>query len=94
MRAELFPLQVLILSVSGWVTRHQREVIEYLLEENRVMKEQMGKRRTVVNPPVTTQPGGGIIVVPLPPWMASASPLTTKFCAVADEVVSARKRAI
>ena len=41
MKAEIYPLQVLLLTVSGWVNRHQQEVIEYSVEENRVLKEQM-----------------------------------------------------
>ena len=45
MKAEIYPLQVLLLTVSGWVNRHQPEVIEYLVEENRVLKEQMKGRR-------------------------------------------------
>jgi putative transposase len=39
MRAEIYPLQVLLLTVSGWVNRHQADVIAYLIEENRVLKE-------------------------------------------------------
>ncbi len=45
MKAEIYPLQVLLLTFSGWVNRHQQEVIEYLVEENRVLKEQMKGRR-------------------------------------------------
>ena len=45
MKAEIYPLQVLLLTVSGWVNRHQQEVIEYLVEENRVLKELMKGRR-------------------------------------------------
>ncbi len=45
MRAQIYPLQVLLLTVSGWVNRHQADVIEYLVEENRVLKEQMHGRR-------------------------------------------------
>ena len=45
MKAEIYPLQVLLLTVSGWVNRHQQDVIEYLVEENRVLKEQMKGRR-------------------------------------------------
>jgi len=37
MKAEIYPLQVLLLTVSGWVNRHQPEVIKYLVEENRVL---------------------------------------------------------
>jgi len=36
------PLQFLLLVFAGWVNRRQREVIEYLQEENRVLREQLG----------------------------------------------------
>ena len=45
MRADLYPLQMLLFTVSGWVNRHQQDVIAYLVEENRVLKEQLGGRR-------------------------------------------------
>jgi len=38
-------LQFLILMVVGWVTRRQQHVIEYLLEENRVLREQLSGKR-------------------------------------------------
>src|SRR5438094_6613129 len=38
-------LQVLITMVAGWLQRHQQQVITYLLEENRVLKAQLGGRR-------------------------------------------------
>ena len=45
----MFPLlqsvQMLLLMFAGWVNRHQLDVIEYLQEENRVLKERMGGRR-------------------------------------------------
>ena len=41
MRADIYPLQMLLMIVSGWVHRHQTGVIEYLVEENRVLKEQL-----------------------------------------------------
>ncbi len=44
MKAEIYPLQVLLLTVSAWLNRHQQEVIEYFVEENRVLKEQMKGR--------------------------------------------------
>ncbi len=44
MRADIHPLQVLLLTVSGWVNRHQQDVIAYLLEENRVLKKQFKGR--------------------------------------------------
>jgi len=44
MRAETYPLQVLLLAFSGWISRHQQDVIEYLVEENWVLKEQVKGR--------------------------------------------------
>jgi putative transposase len=41
----LLPLQMLLLMFAGWVNRRQLDVIEYLQEENRVLKERMGGRR-------------------------------------------------
>ena len=38
-------LQLLLLTVSGWVHRHQQDVIAYLVEENRVLKEQLAGRK-------------------------------------------------
>ncbi len=39
------PLRALILSVAGWVNREQQRTIEYLVQENRVLKEQLCGRR-------------------------------------------------
>jgi hypothetical protein len=33
------------LSVAGWMNQHQQEVIQYLVEENRVLRAQIGNRR-------------------------------------------------
>ena len=39
------PLQFMMLILAGWVNRHQQEAIEYLQEENRVLREQLGGKR-------------------------------------------------
>ena len=39
------PLQFLLILLAGWLRRHQQEVIEYLQEENRVLREQLGGKR-------------------------------------------------
>src|ERR1044071_8103858 len=39
------PLQFLLLVFAGWVNRRQVEVVEYLQEENRILREQLGDRR-------------------------------------------------
>jgi len=41
MRADLHPIRTLLLTVSGLVNRHQQQVIDYLVEENRVLKEHL-----------------------------------------------------
>jgi hypothetical protein len=45
MRADFYPLQVLLLTISGWVNRRQQDVIAYLVEENRVLREQSRGRK-------------------------------------------------
>ena len=37
-------LQFLVLTVAGWVNRHQEDLIDYLREENRVLREHLGRR--------------------------------------------------
>jgi putative transposase len=45
MIADLTPLQVLLVTLAGWINRYQQHVIEYLMEENRVLKGQLTGRR-------------------------------------------------
>jgi len=45
MRAGLDPFTFLVVSISGWINQRQQQVIEYLVEENRVLREQIGNRR-------------------------------------------------
>jgi hypothetical protein len=45
MSSLLQPLQLLLMMFAGWVNRHQLDVIDYLQEENRVLKERLGGRR-------------------------------------------------
>src|SRR3989475_7358494 len=43
------PFSFVVVTVAGWMSRHQQEVISYLVEENRVLREQMGNRRLKFN---------------------------------------------
>jgi hypothetical protein len=45
MRAVWNPCSFVIVAIAGWMNEHQQHVIEYLLEENRVLREQIGSRR-------------------------------------------------
>ena len=38
-------LQFLVVALAGWMNQQQRDVIHYLQEENRVLREQIGPRR-------------------------------------------------
>jgi len=49
MLAATYPLQVLLMTISGLVNRHQTDVIAYLTEENRVLKEQTRGRALRLN---------------------------------------------
>ncbi len=42
---DTFPLRFLLATFAGWVNRHQAQAIDYLVEENRVLKEQLGGKR-------------------------------------------------
>jgi hypothetical protein len=36
------PLRLVLVARAGWVNQPQREVIDYLQEENRALREQLG----------------------------------------------------
>jgi len=38
-------LHALALILAGWVNRHQQRILDFLLEENRILRRQLGKRR-------------------------------------------------
>jgi hypothetical protein len=41
----LNPFQFVVIVLAGWMNQRQQNVIEYLREENRVLREQLGERR-------------------------------------------------
>ena len=41
----MLPLHLILAALFGWLEREQREVIEFLREENRVLKAQLHGRR-------------------------------------------------
>ncbi len=49
MRADLDPIRFVVVAVAGWMKQRQQHVIEYLVEENRVLREQLGGRRLRFN---------------------------------------------
>ena len=45
MRTLIQPWQILVAAMAGWMTRHHEAAVEYLREENRILKQQLGRRR-------------------------------------------------
>src|SRR6476620_3661164 len=41
----LDPFRFVLIALAGWMNHRQLQVIEYLREENRVLREQLGERR-------------------------------------------------
>jgi hypothetical protein len=37
------------MAISGWMNREQQEVIDYLREENRILREKLGRKRIILN---------------------------------------------
>jgi hypothetical protein len=45
----LYPFRIVLISVAGWMTQRHLQAIDYLREENRVLREQLGGRRLRLN---------------------------------------------
>ncbi|MHC4855891.1 MAG: hypothetical protein ACYS72_05760 [Planctomycetota bacterium] len=43
------PWTMLLMMLAGWVNRHQQDMIEYLKEENKILREKIGKKRILLN---------------------------------------------
>jgi hypothetical protein len=49
MRQALDPFRLLLISVAGSFNQQQRDALDYLREENRVLREQLGNKRLRLN---------------------------------------------
>ena len=49
MRLAMDPFRLLLISLAGWLNQQQQDVIDYLQEENRVLREQLGGKRLLFN---------------------------------------------
>ncbi len=49
MRRTFDPFRLLVVSIAGWLNQQQRDAIDYLREENRVLREQLGGKRLRLN---------------------------------------------
>ena len=45
----LQPWQFFLIGLAGWINGHQQQIIEYLITENQVLKEKIGKKRILLN---------------------------------------------
>ena len=43
------PWTMLLMMLAGWLNRHQQDVIEYLREENKILREKLGTKRILLN---------------------------------------------
>jgi hypothetical protein len=45
----LQPWNLLLVSLAGWINRHQQNIVEYPRTENEVLKEKIGKKRILLD---------------------------------------------
>jgi hypothetical protein len=45
MNTSLDPFSFVVTTIAGWINRDQQQIIEYLMEDNRVLREQIGSQR-------------------------------------------------
>jgi hypothetical protein len=49
MRPPFDPFRLLLIALAGWMNQQHRDVIDYLQEENRVLRQQLGNKRLRLN---------------------------------------------
>src|SRR6476619_1046074 len=49
MLRDVDPFRFVLIAVAGWMNQRQLQAIDYLREENRVLREQLGQRRLRLN---------------------------------------------
>jgi len=42
------PLTILLMMLAGWLNRHQQDMIDYLKEENKILREKLGTKRLIL----------------------------------------------
>ena len=58
MRLTLDPFRLLLISLAGCLSQRQQDVIDYLQEENRVLRQQLGGKRLRLNDEQRPCPNG------------------------------------
>ena len=49
MKSQLQPWHLLLLILAGWINRKQQDAVDYLLTENRILRDKLGKKRILLN---------------------------------------------
>jgi putative transposase len=49
MKSQFQPWHFLLLILAGWINRRQQDAVEYLMTENRILREKLGKQRILLN---------------------------------------------
>jgi putative transposase len=49
MKPQFQPWQFLLLILVGWINRSQQDAVEYLITENRILREKLGRKRILLN---------------------------------------------
>jgi transposase InsO family protein len=49
MTSQFQPWQFLLLILAGWINRKQQDAVDYLLTENRILRDKLGKKRILLN---------------------------------------------
>ena len=49
MKFVLHPWQLLLLALAAWLNRQQQQTMEYLITENQILKEKLGKKRILLS---------------------------------------------
>ena len=58
MRLALDPFRLLLISLAGWLNQRQQDVIDYLQEENGVLRQHLEGKRLRFNDKQRRRPGG------------------------------------
>jgi hypothetical protein len=45
---KLRPWTMILTMLAGWINQYQQDVIEYLKQENAILKEKLGKKRIIL----------------------------------------------
>lgn len=51
-------MTMLLMMLAGWINKEQQHIIEYLKEENNILREKLGKKRIILSDSQRRRLGG------------------------------------